>query len=112
MPGDMVLEVNATMTNMDPGDGNFGERLTNQWRCKSTCSRPAGCPSSQGNDPSRSVQLWPLIDGNDFLTNRLADILTQRAVKTIVFQLFEDVCAPSGTTGNRKNRSEEIRRNT
>src|SRR6266404_7630055 len=62
--------------------------------------------------PSPHANLRPLIDGNDFLTRRLAGVLAERAVKPIVFQLFEDVCAPSRTTGNGKNRGEEIRRNT
>jgi len=56
--------------------------------------------------------LLALIDRNNLLASGLADVLAQRAVKPIVFQLFEDVCAPSGTTGNRKNRGEEISRNT
>jgi len=44
-----------------------------------------GCrPFSLRMLPSKLAQLRSLLDGNDFLTRRLADVLAQRTVKAIV----------------------------
>src|SRR4051794_2593059 len=51
-----------------------------------------------------------LIDRDDFLADRLADILAQRTEETVVFQLLENMRAPPGGAGNRKHRRKEVGR--
>jgi len=94
-PGDITPEVNIPVSHMDHPNVNSPAPARQG-------KRPLGCFSC----------LRPLIDRNDFLADGLADILTQRAVKAIVFQLFKHVCTPAGATGNGKNRCEEIGWNT
>ncbi|MDB6148344.1 MAG: hypothetical protein JWO45_2008, partial [Spartobacteria bacterium] len=62
--------------------------------------------------PARAESpLRPLLDRNHLLAYRHADVLAQRAVKTVVFQLLEDVRAPTGCARDCEHRGKEISRN-
>ena len=72
------------------------------------CFAATACRANRCRSYSR---LWPLIDGNHFLADRLAGVFAERAVKTIVLELFENVRAPTRRARDGEDRREQIRRN-
>ncbi len=52
-----------------------------------------------------------MIDRNNFLADRFADVLAERAIKAIVCELFEHVSAPAGAARDGEDGREKIGRN-
>ena len=58
-----------------------------------------------------AIDLWALVNRHNFLADRFAHVFTERTIKAIVFELFENLGAPAGTARDRKHRCEQVRRN-
>src|SRR5258708_33107107 len=52
----------------------------------------------------------PLIDWYERSARRLAGVLAQRPVQSVVSQLFKNMCRPTGRARDRKNRCEQVGR--
>src|SRR3954452_3262276 len=78
-----------------------------RWIGKRRSFRPA--TFSGNNGAEKAGQLPPLIDWNDFLSNRLAHVFAQRPEEAVVFQLLKNVGTPSRRSRDREDRREQIR---
>jgi hypothetical protein len=108
LPSTAPKALELVFARKDPRPTTFLSVCAKSWEAGSTL-RPKTSGATRLHDLfGAKLRLRPLLDRNHLLTYRHADVLAQRAVKTVVFQLLQHVCAPTGCARHREHRGKEI----